>query len=100
MWGRQVASWTTCAKGNTSLGGITYLVLDEVDEMLRQGFGEDIETLLSLMPQPHQTMMCSATLDEEVRKLGKMITKNPRLIDIDPKGSDGIDHPPGLHQSK
>lgn len=72
-------------KGNTSLGGITYLVLDEVDEMLRQGFGEDIETLLSLMPQPHQTMMCSATLDEEVRKLGKMITKNPRLIDIDPK---------------
>ena len=53
--------------------------------MLRQGFGEDMETLLSLMPQPHQTMMCSATLDEEVRKLGKMITKNPRLIDIDPK---------------
>lgn len=72
-------------KGNTNLGGVTYLVLDEVDEMLRQGFGDDIETLLFLMPQPHQTMMCSATLDEEVRKLGKMITKNPRLIDIDPK---------------
>ena len=74
-------------KGNTSLGGVKYLVLDEVDEMLRQGFGEDIETLLSLMPQPHQTMMCSATLDEEVRKLGRQMTINPLVIDIAPKES-------------
>ena len=74
-------------KGNTSLGGVKYLVLDEVDEMLRQGFGEDIETLLSLMPQPHQTMMCSATLDEEVRKLGRQLTTNPLVIDIAPKES-------------
>lgn len=74
-------------KGNTSLGGVKYLVLDEVDEMLRQGFGEDIETLLSLMPQPHQTMMCSATLDEEVRKLGRQPTTNPLVIDIAPKES-------------
>ena len=74
-------------KGNTSLGGVRYLVLDEVDEMLRQGFGEDIETLLSLMPQPHQTMMCSATLDEEVRKLGRQLTINPLVIDIAPKES-------------
>ena len=72
-------------KGNTSLGGVKYLVLDEVDEMLRQGFGEDIETLLSLMPQPHQTMMCSATLDEEVRKLGRRLTTNPLVIDIAPR---------------
>lgn len=74
-------------KGNTSLGGVKYLVLDEVDEMLRQGFGEDIETLLSLMPQPHQTMMCSATLDEEIRKLGRQLTINPLVIDIAPKES-------------
>lgn len=74
-------------KGNTSLGGVKYLVLDEVDEMLRQGLGEDIETLLSLMPQPHQTMMCSATLDEEVRKLGRQLTINPLVIDIAPKES-------------
>lgn len=74
-------------KGNTSLGGVKYLVLDEVDEMLRQGFGEDIETLLSLMPQPHQTMMCSATLDEEVRKLGRQLTINPLVINIAPKES-------------
>ena len=72
-------------KGNTSLGGVVYLVLDEVDEMLRQGFGDDIETILSLLPQQHQSMMCSATLDEEVRKLGRKITTNPLLIDIAPK---------------
>ena len=72
-------------KGNTNLGGVTYLVLDEVDEMLRQGFEEDIETLLQLIPQTRQTMLCSATLDEEVRKLGRRLTKNPLLIDIAPR---------------
>ncbi len=72
-------------KGNTSLGGVKYLVLDEVDEMLRQGFGEDIETLLGLMPQVHQTMVCSATLDEEVRKLSRKLTTNPMVIDIAPQ---------------
>ena len=79
-------------KGNTSLGGVKYLVLDEVDEMLRQGFGEDIETLLSLMPQPHQTMMCSATLDEEVRKLGRQLTTNPLVIDIAPREATSTIH--------
>lgn len=39
------------------------------------------------MPQPHQTMMCSATLDEEVRKLGRQLTINPLVIDIAPKES-------------
>lgn len=71
-------------KGDTSLGAVQYFVLDEVDEMLRQGFGEDIETILSLLPPEHQTMLCSATLDEEVKKISRKLTKNPLLIDIDP----------------
>lgn len=71
-------------KGNTSLGGVVYLVLDEVDEMLRQGFGDDIATLLSLVPPTHQTMLCSATMDEEVQKLARKLTTNPHVIDINP----------------
>lgn len=71
-------------KGNTSLGGVKYLVLDEVDEMLEQGFIDDASELIGMTDPERQTMLCSATLSEEVRKLGKRITRNCALIDINP----------------
>lgn len=71
-------------KGNTSLGGVKYLVLDEVDEMLKQGFIDEAAELIALTAPEHQTMLCSATLSEEVRKLGKRLTKNCAVIDINP----------------
>lgn len=72
-------------KGNTDLGGVRYLVLDEVDEMLQQGFMDEALDLIAMTAPEHQTMLCSATLSEEVRKLGRKLTKNSALIDIDPK---------------
>lgn len=72
-------------KGNTDLGGVKYLVLDEVDEMLKQGFMDEAMDLISMTASDHQTMLCSATLDEEVRKLGRKLTKNCSLIDINPE---------------
>lgn len=72
-------------KGNTSLGGVKYLVLDEVDEMLQQGFMDDALDLIAMTAPVHQTMLCSATLSEEVRKLGRKLTKNCALIDINPE---------------
>lgn len=71
-------------KGNTSLGGVGYLVLDEVDEMLEQGFIDDAAQLVAMTDPEHQTMLCSATLSEEVRKLGQRLTRNCALIDINP----------------
>ena len=71
-------------KGNTSLGGVKYLVLDEVDEMLLQGFIDEASELIAMTSPERQTMLCSATLNEEVRKLGKRITRNCALIDINP----------------
>ena len=71
-------------KGNTSLGGVKYLVLDEVDEMLLQGFIDEASELIAMTSPERQTMLCSATLNEEVRKLGKRITRNCSLIDINP----------------
>lgn len=72
-------------KGNTDLGGVRYLVLDEVDEMLQQGFMDETLDLIAMTSAEHQTMLCSATLSEEVRKLGKKLTKNCALIDINPE---------------
>lgn len=71
-------------KGNTDLGGVQYLVLDEVDEMLQQGFMDEALDLIAMTAPEHQTMLCSATLNEEVRKLGRKLTKNSALIDIEP----------------
>ena len=71
-------------KGNTDLGGVKYLVLDEVDEMLQQGFMDESCDLIAMTAAEHQTMLCSATLNEEVRKLGRKLTKNCALIDIEP----------------
>lgn len=72
-------------KGNTDLGGVRYLVLDEVDEMLEQGFIDEAAELIAMTDENHQTVLCSATLSEEVRKLGQRLTKNSALIDIDPE---------------
>lgn len=71
-------------KGNVALRGVEYLVLDEVDEMLEQGFGDEALEIIGMTNEKRQTMLCSATLDEEVRKLGQKITRNTMLIDIEP----------------
>lgn len=72
------------AKGNTDLGGVTFLVLDEVDEMLAQGFMEDAARLIAMTDPDHQTMLCSATVSEEINKLGRSLTKNCLVVDLDP----------------
>lgn len=71
-------------KGNVALRGVEYLVLDEVDEMLEQGFGDEALEIIGMTNEKRQTMLCSATLDEEVKKLGQRITRNTMLIDIEP----------------
>lgn len=71
-------------KGNTNLGGVKYLVLDEVDEMLEQGFIDEAVELIMMCHPQHQTMLCSATLNEEVKKLGLKLCTNPKVVDINP----------------
>jgi len=72
-------------KGNTDLGGVSFLVLDEVDEMLAQGFMDDALQLIALTGPGRQTMLCSATVSEEINKLGRSLTTNCHIIDIAPE---------------
>lgn len=72
-------------KGNTDLGGVSFLVLDEVDEMLAQGFMDDALKLISMTNPGRQTMLCSATVSEEINKLGRSLTTNCQVIDIAPE---------------
>jgi ATP-dependent RNA helicase DeaD len=53
------------------LGDIYHVVLDEADRMLDIGFRPDIERILRQTPEPHQTLLLSATISADVRKLAK-----------------------------
>lgn len=56
-------------RGVLRLDRVRFAVLDEADQMLDMGFIEDIEEILSKTPKDKQTMLFSATMPYEIRKL-------------------------------
>ncbi len=61
---------------------IETVVLDEADEMLNMGFLEDIETILEEAPKERQTVMFSATMPEEIRRIAEQFQTNPQLVRV------------------
>jgi ATP-dependent RNA helicase DeaD len=57
------------------LSTVRFLVLDEADEMLNMGFIDDIEEIAKNCNDDRQTMLFSATMPEEIRKLAKRYMK-------------------------
>ncbi len=70
-------------RGNLDLIGIETVVLDEADEMLDMGFRDDIERILKDTPHQRQTLLFSATIPTEIKKIAKNYQKNPKFIKID-----------------
>ncbi|MGJ8724129.1 MAG: DEAD/DEAH box helicase [Roseibacillus sp.] len=64
---------------------IKTVVLDEADRMLDMGFREEMEELLSVMPDEHQTLFFSATMNKGVGGLIRKFGNNPRTIEIERK---------------
>ncbi len=48
---------------------VRYAILDEADQMLDMGFEEDMEKILSYVPEKRQTLLFSATLPKWVNKV-------------------------------
>ncbi|QCI22448.1 DEAD/DEAH family ATP-dependent RNA helicase [Buchnera aphidicola] len=69
-------------RGTLNLSNLHGLVLDEADEMLRMGFIEDVETIMTKIPKDHQTALFSATMPEAIRRISKRFMKNPKEIKI------------------
>lgn len=69
-------------RGNLDLIGVERVILDEADEMLEMGFREDIERILSEVPSQRQTLLFSATIPSEVRKIAEKYQKDPEFIKI------------------
>jgi ATP-dependent RNA helicase DeaD len=65
-----------------NLENISYIVLDEADEMLNMGFREDIEFILGNTPNKNSIWLFSATMPSEVRQVSKRYMKQPAEITI------------------
>ncbi len=64
------------------LGEIMHVVLDEADRMLDIGFRPDIERILRKVPDPHQTLLLSATISPEIRKLAQRYMYRPVELNL------------------
>jgi len=65
-----------------NLEEISYVVLDEADEMLNMGFQEDIEFILKNTPRRDSTWLFSATMPPAIRKVSKQYMKEPTEITV------------------
>src|SRR5690349_9176415 len=66
--------------GYVDYSALEVLVLDEADRMLDMGFLPDITRILRALPDPHQTLMFSATMAPTIRKLADDILRDPVVV--------------------
>ena len=77
--------------GNIDLSRVSFFILDEADRMLDMGFYNDIMTIANKLPKNRQTMLFSATMPQEIRKLAANILTDPLQITLSlAKPADGI----------
>ena len=76
-------------QGTLDTSGLTSLVLDEADEMLRMGFIDDVEWILEQLPKERQVVLFSATMPSEIRRLSKRYLNDPAEVTIKTKDQDG-----------
>jgi ATP-dependent RNA helicase DeaD len=74
-------------RGTLKLDKIKAVVLDEADEMLRMGFVDAVEEILSFAPEERQTALFSATMPREVLRVARRHLKDPLEIKIKTKTS-------------
>ena len=74
-------------RGKVLLNDVKILVIDEADRMLDMGFIPDVERIVSLLPRMRQTLFFSATLSDDIQKLGHKFVMNPKVIEVAPPAS-------------
>jgi ATP-dependent RNA helicase DeaD len=70
--------WNT----DLDLSHVSSMVLDEADEMLKMGFIEDVDFIMSCLVHDHQTLLFSATMSKEIGRLAQTYLKEPVRIEL------------------
>ncbi|MGE3954686.1 MAG: DEAD/DEAH box helicase [Parachlamydiales bacterium] len=70
------------------------LILDEADEMLSMGFYEDLEFIIQCLVHDHQTLLFSATMPAEIKKIAQAHMKEPAEVALitGRSGPESLDH--------
>lgn len=74
-------------RGRILMTDIKILVIDEADRMLDMGFIPDIEKIVSLLSPMRQTLLFSATMQPEIKKLTQKFQSNPKEVSVAPPAS-------------
>ena len=69
-------------RGKILLSDIKILVIDEADRMMDMGFIPDIEKIVARLPAIRQTLLFSATMPPEIKKLTQKFLSNPKEISV------------------
>ncbi len=69
-------------RGTLKLETTKTIILDEADEMLDMGFREDIEYVLTKMPEDRQTVFFSATMSKPIMDLTRKYQTNPEIVKV------------------
>ena len=70
-------------RGTLPLHDIAMVVLDEADEMLDMGFADDLDEILSALPEDRQTVLFSATMPKRIETLARRHLSDPTTIRIE-----------------
>lgn len=69
-------------RGRINLDRLQMLVLDEADRMLDMGFMPDVERICEALPEQRQTLLFTATLDKNIRRIAKELLIEPTTIEV------------------
>ena len=65
-----------------ALSQLEVLVIDEADQMFDMGFMPDIRRILKHLPMKRQTLLFSATMPSEIRRLAGDILRDPATVQV------------------
>ena len=74
-------------RGTLVLDRLRFMVLDEADEMLRMGFAEDVDRVLTSAPDRRQMALFSATMPPAIRRVAEQHLSDPAQVTVSRQSS-------------
>ncbi|HIG27383.1 MAG TPA: DEAD/DEAH box helicase, partial [Verrucomicrobiales bacterium] len=69
-------------QGRLDFSRLEMLILDEADRMLDMGFIDDVRKIGKAIPEPHQTLLFSATLEGKIMTIARELMNDPEIVQL------------------